>query len=173
MALDMSAHWAQNWRVTSEVIYDTQEDILKKSNVGFRYRDSSKRLLNITYRFTRRPKETGINVSSKNIKQGDISGFWPLKGNLNFVWRWNHDFTNSRELEIFSGLEYNSCCWRASIVAHRGIRRDDYVLYPERDLKARNSILFQIQFKGLAGDDGRIDSILQKGIYGYETMHGF
>ena len=173
MALDMSAHWAQNWRVTSEVIYDTQEDILKKSNVGFRYRDSSKRLLNITYRFTRRPKETGINFSSKNIKQGDISGFWPLTSNLNFVWRWNHDFTNSRELEIFSGLEYNSCCWRASIVAHRGIRRDDYVLYPERDLKARNSILFQIQFKGLAGDDGRIDSILQKSIYGYETMHGF
>ncbi len=173
MALDMSAHWAQNWRITSEVIYDTQEDILKKSNVGFRYRDSSKRLLNITYRFTRRPKETGINVSSKNIKQGDISGFWPLTSNLNFVWRWNHDFTNSRELEIFSGLEYSSCCWRASIVAHRGIRRDDHVLYPERDLNARNSILFQIQFKGLAGDDGRIDSILQKGIYGYETMHGF
>ena len=150
-----------------------QKDILKKSNIGFRYRDSNRRLFNITYRFTRRPKQVGSNVFSQDIKQGDISGFWPLTSNLNFVWRWNHDFTNSRELEIFSGLEYNSCCWRASLVAHRGIRRDDDVLFPEKDLQARNSILFQIQFKGLAGNDGRIDSILQKGIYGYEPMHGF
>ena len=173
MALNVSAHLAQNWRIASEVIYDTQKDILKKSNIGFRYRDSNRRLFNITYRFTRRPKQVGSNVFSQDIKQGDISGFWPLTSNLNFVWRWNHDFTNSRELEIFSGLEYKSCCWRASLVAHRGIRRDDDVLFPERDLQARNSILFQIQFKGLAGNDGRIDSILQKGIYGYEPMHGF
>ena len=173
MALNLSAHWTQNWRLASEIIYDTQRDILEKSNIGVRYKDRNNRLLNITYRFTRRPKQLGNNVFSQDIKQGDISGFWPLTSNLNFVWRWNHDFTNSRELEIFSGLEYNSCCWRASIVAHRGIRRDDDVFYPERDLQARNSILFQIQFKGLAGNDGRIDSILQKGIYGYKTKDGF
>jgi LPS-assembly protein len=55
----------------------------------------------------------------------------------------------------------------------RAVRRDDDVLFPERDLKARNSILFQFQFKGLASSGGRVDSILKEGIYGYETVENF
>ena len=106
----------------------------------------------------------------QDIKQTDISAFMPLTGNFNLVGRWNHDFTNSRILDAFAGFEYNSCCWRASLVARRSLDRKDEIQFPEEDLKLTNGIFFQIQFKGLAGSNGRVDSMLTKGIYGYGSQ---
>jgi LPS-assembly protein len=40
-------------------------------------------------------------------------------------------------------------------------------------LRAENSLLFQIKFKGLAGDSGHINSILKEGIYGYDSKNSF
>jgi LPS-assembly protein len=89
------------------------------------------------------------------------------------VGRWNHDFTNKRELELFAGFEYNSCCWRASLVARRWLDREDEILFPEEELKGKNGIFFQIQFKGLAGTGSRVDTMLNNGIYGYEPQENF
>ncbi|MDE0840552.1 MAG: LPS assembly protein LptD [Porticoccaceae bacterium] len=174
LAIDLSARIAHDWRLNGEVIYNNHDSDLEKSSFGVRYKDRDQRMFNFTYRYTSRaPRAYANQRVDQDIEQADISGFMPLSGNFNWVGRWNHDFTNSRTLEIFSGFEYNSCCWRASLVVRRAVRRDDDVLYPEQDLQARNSILFQFQFKGLAGSGGRIDSILQEGIYGYETVENF
>ena len=91
-----------------------------------------------------------------------------MAGNFNVVARWNYDLTNNRPLDIFTGFEYNSCCWRASVVARRWLERKDQILVPEQDLNFTNGIFFQIQFKGLAGSSSRVDSMLKNGIYGYD-----
>ena len=94
--------------------------------------------------------------------------------NFNWVGRWNHDITNKRELELFAGFEYNNCCWRASdLVLRRWLERKDELLFPERDLTPKNGVFLQIQLKGLAGTGGRVDTILQKGIQGYEPLENF
>jgi LPS-assembly protein len=174
LALDLSARVGRDWRLNSEIIYDNHDSDLEKSSFGVRYKDREQRAFNATYRFTRRASRTyDVRQIDQDIEQADISGFIPISSNFNWVGRWNHDLTNSRTLEIFTGFEYNSCCWRASVVMRRAVRRDDDVLFPERDLKARNSILFQFQFKGLASSGGRVDSILKEGIYGYETVENF
>ena len=102
-----------------------------------------------------------------------MSFYIPLGEDFNWVGRWHHDFTNNRELEAFAGFEYNNCCWRASLVIRRWLDREDELLSPEQNLQANNGVFLQIQFRGLAGTGGRVDSILQKGIYGYEPLESF
>jgi hypothetical protein len=55
----------------------------------------------------------------------------------------------------------------------RWLEREDELLFPERDLEPKNGIFLQIQLKGLAGNGGRVDTILQKGIQGYEPLENF
>jgi LPS-assembly protein len=168
LALKLSGRMSVNWRFTSDIIYDNHDNELEKSSISLRYNDRQNRLFNASYRSTRRDPRLLEGVSlAQDIRQADISGFVPLAGNFNLVGRWNHDFTNSRALDIFAGFEYNSCCWRASVVARRWLDRRDDVLRPEEDLTLSNGIFFQIQFKGLAGSGGRVDSMLNNGIYGY------
>jgi LPS-assembly protein len=168
LALKLSGRMNVNWRFTSDIIYDTHDRELEKSSFSLRYNDRQNRLFNATYRSTQRdPRLLDGESLTQDIRQADISGFVPLEGNFNLVGRWNHDFTNSRALDVFAGFEYNSCCWRASLVARRWLDRKDEVLRPEEDLTMSNGIFFQIQFKGLAGSGGRVDSMLNNGIYGY------
>jgi LPS-assembly protein len=168
LALKLSGRMNINWRFTSDIIYDTHDNELEKSSFSLRYNDRQNRLFNATYRSTKRDSRLFEGEDfSQSIRQSDISAFVPLAGSFNLVGRWNHDFTNSRALDVFAGFEYNSCCWRASIVARRWLDRRDEVLRPEEDLTLSNGIFFQIQFKGLAGSGGRVDSMLNNGIYGY------
>jgi LPS-assembly protein len=168
LALKLSGRVNVNWRFTSDIIFDTHDSELEKSSFSLRYNDRQNRLFNATYKSMQRDPRLFDGVSlEQNIRQADISGFVPLKGSFNLVGRWNHDFTNSRALDMFAGFEYNSCCWRASLVARRWLDRRDEVLRPEEDLTMSNGIFFQIQFKGLAGSGGRVDSMLNNGIYGY------
>jgi LPS-assembly protein len=97
----------------------------------------------------------------------------PMGNDLSWVGRWHHDFTNNRELEVFSGFEYNNCCWRAGLVVRRWLDRQNERLMSSREPELRNGIFLQIQFKGIAGASGRVTSILKKGIYGYEPLENF
>jgi LPS-assembly protein len=171
LAVKLAGRINKSWRFSSDVIYDTHNNELAKSSIALRYNDRQNRLLNLSFNSTRRAPRLfdGMNVD-QDTKQTDISGFMPLVGNFNLVGRWNHDFTNSRILDAFAGFEYNSCCWRASLVARRSLDRKDEILFPEEDLKLTNGIFFQIQFKGLAGSNGRVDSMLTRGIYGYGSQ---
>ena len=169
--MKFSGRMNKSWRFSSDIVYDSHDNELAKSSVALRYNDRQNRLLNVAYNSTRRAPRLfeGVPVR-QDIKQADISAFVPLRGNFNLVGRWNHDFTNSRLQEAFAGFEYNSCCWRASLVARRSLSRKEEILLPEEDLKLVNGIFFQIQFKGLAGSNGRVDSMLKNGIYGYGSQ---
>ena len=174
IALELAARINNNWRFTSDLVYDDLDNHLEKTGFSARYNDRKKRIFNFSYRYTRRAaREYDGQLVDQNIKQTNISGFVPLTPTLNLVGRWNHDFTNNRELEIFAGFEYHNCCWRTSLFAYRSLRRDDDVFLPEDELKARNGFAFKIEFKGLGGSGNRVDTMLHNGIYGYERNENF
>ena len=174
IALEVAARITNNWGFTSDLVYDDLDNHLEKTGFSARYNDRKKRIFNFTYRYTRRAARAyDGQLIDQNIKQTNISGLVPLTPNLNLVGRWNHDFTNNRELEVFAGFEYHNCCWRTSLFAYRSLRRDDELLFPEEELKARNGFAFKIEFKGLGGSGNRVDKMLNNGIYGYEHDETF
>ncbi|MGS2724231.1 LPS-assembly protein LptD [Porticoccus sp. GXU_MW_L64] len=175
IAAELNWRISDRWQFLGDTTWDTDLDRIDRGSVGLRYNDGNNRLFNLGYRYTRNtarvvrsPADPGFSfLQDQNIKQGDISTVYPLRGNFSLIARWNYDFTNSRNLETFAGVEYNSCCWRTSIVARRWIRRDDLRLLPSSNLDEDEGIFFQIQLKGLAGTSSKVDDLLEEGIYGY------
>ena len=169
IALETLVKINKEWRFIGDLNYYEDNNQVGKTGLALRYRDKRNRLFNFSYRYTQRSARQSVGESvGQDLKQTNISAFIPLSSNFNLVGRWSHDFTNNRELEIFAGFEYNNCCWRASVVARRWIDRDDKILFPEENLKAKNGISLKVEFKGLAGSGSRLDTILKNGIYGYE-----
>ena len=172
LALKISSTLNSNWRINTDVIYDNDRNRLNKAYLGIR-NNNNNRALNFAYSYSKYLSPINDWSATQNIEQIDFSGYFYYKENLNWVSKLNYDFTNHRILEVYSGLEYKSCCWSVSFLARRGLQRDDLFLFPEKDLRAENSLLFQIKFKGLAGDNGHINSILKEGIYGYGSKNSF
>ena len=174
IAIELGARVGENWRVLSDLIYSEKDHQFEKISFSGHYKDKKKRLFNFSYRYTNRAdRNIEGQVLEQSINQTNISAFIPLSNNFNLLGRWNHDFTNHRELEVFAGFEYNNCCWRASLIAFRSLRRDDELLFPERDLSARNGFAFKIEFKGLGGSGRRVDTMLNNGVFGYEKNQNF
>ena len=174
IAIELAGRINKKWRFSGDLVYNDFDHHLEKSSLSLRYNDRERRLFNFTYRYTSRESRLyDVQAVDQDIKQANVSAFIPLSSNFNLVGRWSHDFTNRRELEVFAGFEYNNCCWRASLVARRWLDRDDEVFFPEQDLRGKNGLFFQIQFKGLAGSSGRVDTMLRNGIYGYEQTENF
>jgi LPS-assembly protein len=169
IAIELAGRINKKWRFNTDLVYNDFDRQLQKSSLSLRYNDQERRLFNFTYRYTSRAARLyDVQSVDQDIKQATVSAFIPVSNNFNLVGRWSHDFTNRRELEVFAGFEYNNCCWRASLVARRWLDRNDKVLFPEQELRGKNGLFFQIEFKGLAGSSGRVDTMLSNGIYGYE-----
>lgn len=174
IAADMTIRLGANLKLITDAIWNTSDSRIDKGSFALRYNNRDNAIFNLGYRFTRRTARPNPDPTNpqpfleQDIEQSDISTIFPLVGNLSLIARWNYDLTNKRDLETFAGVEYNSCCWRASLVARRWIDRDDLRFLPEESLQEDDGIFFQIQFKGLAGTSDKVDSILSDGIYGYK-----
>ncbi|OUS09832.1 hypothetical protein A9Q90_02415 [Gammaproteobacteria bacterium 54_18_T64] len=170
LAAEFGAQLNKHWRLQSDILYDDSSERVNKGSFSLRFRGADKARFNASYRYTREdPRTIGGQTFDADIEQADISAYLPISRRWSLMGRWNQDLTNSRELEVFGGIEYNSCCWRAAIIARHWLDRDDDLLIPEEELEYDDGIFLQIQLKGLAGTGGAIDSILSDGIYGYEA----
>jgi LPS-assembly protein len=169
LAAEFGAKLTKRWRFQSDILYNDDSDRVNKGSFSLRYRGNNKARFNASYRYTREdPRFVGGEEFDADIEQADLSAYLPISRRWSLMARWNQDITNSRELEVFGGIEYNSCCWRAAIIARHWLDRDDDLLIPEEELEYDDGIFLQIQLKGLAGTGGTLDSILSDGIYGYE-----
>ena len=74
--------------------------------------------------------------------------------------RWTYAPPESRTLDLFGGLEYNSCCFAFRAVARRFLTNTtgDY----------NNGLFFQVELKGLAGIGQQTEEFLQENIPGFQ-----
>lgn len=157
------------WTLRLDGLYNSERGELDKGNVALRYNDGNNRLFNVGYRFTNQvSRVAGGEQLNNDIEQADLAMLLPLFGSWSLIAKWQYDITNERDLETFAGFEYDSCCWRISVVARRWLDQDDTILIPERDLDQDSGVFLQIQLKGLGGTGTRVDKILSDGIQGYQ-----
>ena len=173
LAFELLFKLNNHWRFNNEAVYNNQDKDWEKAAASLYYKNQDK-LFNISYRYSTLNTELYSDKSQRSpIEQLDMSFYMPAGNEFSWVGRWHHDFTNNRELEVFSGFEYNNCCWRAGLIVRRWLDRQNESLVSGREPEIRNGIFVQIQFKGIAGASGRVASILKKGIYGYEPLEKF
>jgi LPS-assembly protein len=149
LVAEVSASFLEPWRLTAGVQWDPSNGRSDRNTISVRYQPDSRRVANFTYRFVR-----------NSVEQTDVSAAWPLSRNWRAVGRWNYALPESRTLEAFAGVEYESCCWGFRTVVRRYLTntRGDY----------NNAIFAQLQLKGLTGI-GDAAEFLVKSIPGYRN----
>ena len=121
-----------------------------------RYQGAEDQILNVAYRL----REESLEQDS--LEQTDISSYWPLTSQWKVMGRWNYSLQNRRDLEIFAGLEYESCCWAVRAVARRFLNTDegDYL----------HGFFLEFALKGLGGLGKKADVFLEQSIPGYNNQ---
>ena len=145
------------WRLRGGVIWDPNDNQVDESSMHLQFRRDNRRILNVGYRHRVRD----------NIRQTDLSLYWPLTKHFSIMGRWNYDLASERTIEGFGGIEYNDCCWQVRLMARRFL--DSPTGRDFADVEADDGIFLQFVFKGLAGFGTKVESVLSRGIRGYRT----
>ena len=129
--------------------WDPDLEASTKTTFGLFYRPASDRLLNLSYRSRR-----------GRLEQTDVSFAWPVTRRWTLVGRHNYSLLDNQRLEIFGGLQYESCCWTARTLYRRYVK-DDFG-------SVDRSLMFQLELTGLGKVGNRIEEFLTEGILGYQ-----
>ncbi len=139
----------------------------EKASASLRYQDDAFNLFSLGYRYTRRPEQLiNGNLQDRDIEQAEASFILPVTGGLSVIGRYQHDLTSQRELETLAGIEYDNCCWRIQATYRQGVDEHLTDLFAD-DLETEYSIMFSVEFKGLAGVGSGDNSVLRENIPGY------
>lgn len=153
------------------VIYDTKLKTVNRGSTGVHFASNDyRKIFNISYSYLRDSNtNTSDDLASKEIDQIDLSFTYPIGNQWTLMGRANYDFQNNQELETFFGFEYNDCCYRFRILARRWLDSNIANLVVNKDAQYDQGIFFEVHFKGLGGSGAKVNSILNDGIFGYES----
>ena len=140
--------------------WDPDKGRASKSGISLRFQPNIDTVFNLGYR-----QRKGRTARQADIRQTDISARIPIRDNVAIIGRWNYSLEEKESIETFGGIEFESCCWGAKIVARRFLK--------DSEGTHDNSIFMQIHFRGLGGfGRGDSESFISSGISGYNDPFG-
>lgn len=161
-----SAYVGELWaRLTRTLIargdfeWDPDTGSTQRSVVGFNYHGDNGMLLNASYRMRHDLPNLSVPGLTESIEQIDLSGVIPLGRNWQLVGRSYYSLPDSKIIESFFGVGYESCCWGARVVSRRYIR--------EWNGGTTSSIMFELELKGLTNIGDKVENLLTQEVYGY------
>ncbi|WJW75908.1 LPS assembly protein LptD [Thiohalobacter sp. IOR34] len=138
------------WTLSSGLQWDPRSTRNERGSLRLRYQPDARHSLNLTYRYRR-----------DRLEQVDASAFWHLTPRWHLVARWNYSLPDRLLLTGLGGLEYESCCWVFRILGRSYIN--------DTQGRRNNSLLLQLELKGLTSFGDPISELLQNDILGYRT----
>lgn len=186
----------QDWRISADLMWDpdthrtrsgsimthyqSQADLNKIINFGYRYRNDGNHYNQTTgrwevgsadYIYNPTPGNKANEVVYKDfykIQQTDTSFMWPVVPRWNVIGRWQYDYNRDSTLEAFGGFEYDSCCWKLRLINRYWVDYDERNMRPQDNRKGDHGVFLQIVLKGLGGVTGnKVETFLDEGIQGY------
>lgn len=145
---EAAAALSRNWGATADAYWNPYLEQIERGSLQMKYNPHKNSILNLAYRYRRDQSD-----------QVDISAFFPLHRQWNFIGRWYYSLPDNRILESLAGLEYNSCCWAFTIVNRRNL---------DSSGEMSSSLLMQLELKGLMSVGQSVRTVLERGILGYQ-----
>ncbi|NIW10073.1 MAG: LPS assembly protein LptD [Gammaproteobacteria bacterium] len=143
-------------RLRGTIQWDPNEGKTEKVLAAAQYNPADNKVINFAYR-VRRPQEN----PTIDIEQTELSFHWPITKKWNALARWVYALPDRKNIDIFAGIEYESCCWAFRTVARRFLTgvNDEY----------NTGIFFQLELKGLAGLGTGTETFLTENIPGFKS----
>lgn len=149
-----------HWRFRGNLQWDPNNNQTEKLTALMQYHPEPGKVVNLSYRSVNTLDGITSTGNITDIEQTDLSFDWPFNQNWSIVGRWNYALPETKSLEIFGGIEYESCCWGFRVIARRFLTdiNGDY----------ENGIFMQLELKGLAGVGKKTVEYLEQRIPGYQ-----
>jgi LPS-assembly protein len=141
------AAW-RDWSARFAVEWDREASNTLRGEAGIQYRPRSDTVVNLGYRY-----REGI------LEQWDAGMAWRLSRSWQVFARQVYSTKENKSIDRFAGFEYTGCCWRVRLLGR------NYV--SNRTGEADNSVMLQVELKGLSSVGTRNDTFLERGIRGY------
>lgn len=170
LAAELSTYLYKDWYFGGSIQYDTKAHDNKKSEATLDFRPSTNKLLQFNYRYMPDLYNTNTN-ESVNISQTGFRGAWPINDNLYMVGNWYYDLNESRSVESYAGLQYESCCWAIRLSYHYHIKtnyEDEYDPNGDNRELFERGISLNLVIKGLGGSGPLgVSDMLNDGLFNY------
>ena len=138
----------RSWSARAAVEWDAEQSNTLRGEASVQYRPSPDTVVNVGYR-----SREGL------LEQWDAGFAWRLSPSWQLYARQVYSTLEDKSIDRFAGFEYSGCCWRLRLLGR------NYV--SNRTGESDNSILLQVELKGLSSVGTRSDTFLERGIRGY------
>lgn len=148
--------------------FNDSKGVTERFATGLRFQPDYGKVLSASYRYTR-----NALTGKPSVDQIDIAGQWPISSRWYAVGRYNYSLLGKQNsitgetkggqlLEAIAGLEYNTGCWAARVVAQR--------------LEAvsgtpNTSVFFQLELSDFASIGSNPIGLLRRTIPGYGKVN--
>lgn len=148
--------YAINDRWTIGATYQWNPGTQREDLASFRtrYLIGDEGVVNLSYRYRRDPAD-GEDL----LRQADLSFLYPISASWSVVGRYYYSLLDNKMLEGIAGVQWDSCCMAARLVARRYVRN--------REGDINDALQFELEFKGLGSAGPDTASRLRRAILGY------
>ncbi|XID75916.1 LPS-assembly protein LptD [Alkanindiges sp. WGS2144] len=135
-----------------------------QNDVQLNYTDSNGSVYNAGYYYRHR-----VDALNQQAYQQITAGFvQPIHQQWRVMGYMQYDLDNELSREWLLGVNYEACCWRASLYGRSYF--NDLDDPTAAGIKPKRAIMMEITLKGLAGFSGNLSSLLQQKILGYQQV---
>lgn len=154
-----------DWKAASSFQWDPQYRRPDLGTFSIQRRLGTDGILNFGYRYRRQLP----NQNFAYIEQFDASAVYPISDRWRVLGRWVFSKLDHRTLEALAGVEYENCCTKIRLIGrHYVSSTNPGVTGVILDATTRNSVMFEVEFKGLGTTSPQIDTLLHRDILGYQ-----
>lgn len=159
-AVDFTTQLNDDWKVMSQYQWNPNTSLTDLGAITFQKRIKTDGIVNFSYRYRRQP---GSN--SPLLEQYDASVVYPVSDRWRLIGHWTYSVLDKKTVEALAGVEYDTCCVALRLVGRHYVNTYDTTTQIG---SAYNSVMLEIQFKGMGGFTGQSENALRNGILGYQ-----
>lgn len=156
VAGEFAARISDDWSARASLQWNPNdtEAPWEKRVLQLRYAPTEGSRLNLAYRFNYGDQP------DLRYEDTDVSLQVPIGSQVKLVGRWLYSMLNEETVEAFAGIEFGRCCWRLRVLGQHLQTGND---------SGNTSLMLQVELAGLGSFGNQIDTLLERGIYGYHT----
>lgn len=159
---DASVSPSDRWTLSGTYMWNPKYRAEDMTSFRARYIFDNNGVVNLGYRYRRNASfRPGIDPPENQdlLEQADFSFLYPINRTWSVVGRYYYSILDKKELETIAGVQWESCCLAARLVARRYLRN--------RDGELDTRIMFEFELKGLGSAGQNVERSLRRGILGY------
>jgi len=161
LAAEFYARINRKWQFSSDIQYNTEDDVTNKSQTSVDYLFSKNQTIQLNHRYTR-------DVSGVALEQLSLAGNARINKNWQVIARVTQDLQQNRSIESYAGLQYESCCWSVSFAYHRFLNANFDEQSNDHENRDEFDSGFMVRFSMRTED---ITDMFNSSIFGYKRPY--